>query len=94
MHVLHATNAGHSRADAPNVASRAGQNGQSSFYGFYRVAQDVVLRALAARPGRPPAVLHIPRPSMERALAAKQLAESRRHRITSSEVYAALDPKR
>jgi integrase len=33
-------------------------------------------------------------PSMDRALAAKQLAESRRHRITSSEVYAALDPKR
>jgi len=32
-------------------------------------------------------------PSADTALAAKQLAESRRHRITSSEVYATLDPK-
>ncbi|BFU43897.1 tyrosine-type recombinase/integrase [Krasilnikovia sp. MM14-A1004] len=32
-------------------------------------------------------------PSMEMALAAKTLAESRHHRITSSEVYAALDPR-
>jgi hypothetical protein len=30
---------------------------------------------------------------MEMALAAKTLAESRHHRITSSEVYAALDPR-
>ena len=32
-------------------------------------------------------------PSMDMALAAKLLAESRHHRITGSEVYAALDPK-
>jgi len=31
-------------------------------------------------------------PSMDTALAAKMLAESRHHRITSSEVYAALEP--